>query len=580
MKIIRKQGSEFPGYKKVDYIEYNGTQQIDTGVYPDDTTVVQCKFVMTHYNGDAFIGSKGTGESNSFRFFRAGDGQTYLDYGSGLGGNRIHGTYITSTTTIYECEFGNCYVKDLTTGTIKFSGSTASFNEKTFTIKIGDTLEYGIIYWCKIYKGGALVRDYIPVISDSTNMAGLLDKVNMVFYPDANNHNFTYGQIIDEEDKYYWIKKSSSINVNVVGTPTISNDFIVSNFSTTSYVSLPNINIDTTQSWEINLCFTTQNDISTRQKVLGMSADYRFATVWFRSSKLYGEIPSTNGSSWNIASENTGYYTISVNTKYYIKITFNGNNGYKFLVSTDNNSWTTVWTVTSTKKMYNPNGYGIWLGQDQDSDAGVKNRYLRGTIDLKICNLKSNDNIVWQGVIKDKYYGIKSSNILYQPSLDGTEAITTMSGQDTPIITNNMLAGGSGYLTQGWDNTGLWKLTFKAYSTSSSTVINNGIIICPPSATQRNQNEFLITNGGSIYIYSNGSNVLHDRTVENIISCYQTWTEYTITKTSPTTINISNGTSQVNITWNALSSYNKICIGVDKWSTDYIGIKDISVTKI
>lgn len=207
MKIIKKQGSEFPGYKKVDYIEYNGTQQINTGVYPDSTTTVQCKFVMTHYNGDTFIGNRGTGESNAFRFFRAGDGKTYLDYGSGLGGNRISGTYITSTTAIYECEFGNKYVKDLITGTIKFSGSTVSFNEKTFTIKIGDTKEYGIIYWCKIYKGGALVRDYIPVISDSTNTLGLLDKVNMVFYSDVNNNNFTYGQIIDEEDKYYWIKK-------------------------------------------------------------------------------------------------------------------------------------------------------------------------------------------------------------------------------------------------------------------------------------------------------------------------------------------------------------------------------------
>ena len=29
-------------------------------------------------------------------------------------------------------------VKDLITGTIKFSGSTVSFNEKTFTIKIGE----------------------------------------------------------------------------------------------------------------------------------------------------------------------------------------------------------------------------------------------------------------------------------------------------------------------------------------------------------------------------------------------------------------------------------------------------------
>lgn len=194
------------------------------------------------------------------------------------------------------------------------------------------------------------------------------------------------------------IKKPESINVTTVGNPSISDDYIVSDFSTSSYVSLSNMNIDTTQSWEINLCFTTKTNISTRQKVLGANVDHKFATVWFRYNKLYGEIPSTDGSSWDIASENTAYYTISTNTKYYVKMTFDGNNEYEFLVSTDNNNWTTIWTVTSTKKMYNPNNYTIWLGQDS-----ITSLYLRGDIDLKECYIKSNNNIVWQGV-EMKYY--------------------------------------------------------------------------------------------------------------------------------------------------------------------------------
>ena len=355
-------------YIPVDYIQGTGPQWIDTEIYPDDTTIVQSKFVMTNYSGGTFIG-RGTGsEADSFRFFRYNN-STYLDYGSGNDYNRIYGSFITSTSSIYEAEFGNRYVKDLSTGTTKFSSSTVSFSEKSYTIRIFDTNNYGIIYYLKIKKQGVWVRDFIPVYDTVTQKYGLYDNISGTFF---------------------------------------------------------------------------------------------------------------------------------------------GNSG---------------------------------------------------TGDLK---------------------GYKTV-ILYQPALNGTEPITTMSNQNSPTITNNTLTGytssgngGSGYLSEGWDNTGLWKLTFKGRLNTPSSGI---ILVC--DSTQRDYNlinlarkDFYRYNGSSSTTFSY-SPTLYSDTMHDI----------TITKTDSTTIKIKvDSGSEVTISgFTPLSQTDKCYIGVDSWSTgssNYAIISDIKVVKL
>ena len=45
---------------------------------------------------------------------------------------------------------------------------------------------------CRIYKGGQLVRDFVPVLK-SEGVAGLLDTVNSKFYASPNGAAFNYG---------------------------------------------------------------------------------------------------------------------------------------------------------------------------------------------------------------------------------------------------------------------------------------------------------------------------------------------------------------------------------------------------
>lgn len=196
-------------YIKIEYIQSTGTQYIDTGINPDDTTVVQAKFIYTNYGGGDFIGSgSDDGDYSSFRFFRYGS-YTYLDYGNG-NSNRISTSFITSTTDPYEIEYGNRYLKNLENDNIVMSDSSVSFTQKQRTIHINSTNDYGIIYYVKIYKNNTLVRDLIPVKRKSDLVICMYDRVNNEFLENAGTDTFIAGPILHSN----YLCKSSDNNIN------------------------------------------------------------------------------------------------------------------------------------------------------------------------------------------------------------------------------------------------------------------------------------------------------------------------------------------------------------------------------
>lgn len=82
-------------------------------------------------------------------------------------------------------------------------------------------------------------------------------------------------------------------------------------------------------------------------------------------------------------------------------------------------------------------------------------------------------------------------NFLYAPLLDGTETVYTIpyeaSGTSIsfqPTISDNQLMDGAGYLSDGWDNTVNWELTFEYYTTGD----NNGYTVIPLGTDKRDYN--------------------------------------------------------------------------------------------
>jgi hypothetical protein len=51
---------------------------------------------------------------------------------------------------------------------------------------------------CKIYDNNVIIRDFVPCIRKSDNVAGLLDKVNDVFYTNAGTGTFLTGAVVGD----------------------------------------------------------------------------------------------------------------------------------------------------------------------------------------------------------------------------------------------------------------------------------------------------------------------------------------------------------------------------------------------
>lgn len=176
------------GYKKVDYIQRTTNQYIDTGVVPNSTTMMQTKINMYETTGGMIIGYSNS-TSDLYRLFNYSN-NFYFDIWQDSGVNRINGGSWPNNTII-EIEFGNHYVKDLSTNTTIISGTTIDNKIVPDTIRIFNNSgsANGCIYYLKIYDNSTLVRDFIPC-RNSDGVAGLYDIINNQFYHSASGTEF------------------------------------------------------------------------------------------------------------------------------------------------------------------------------------------------------------------------------------------------------------------------------------------------------------------------------------------------------------------------------------------------------
>jgi hypothetical protein len=181
----------------------------------------------------------------------------------------------------------------------------------------------------------------------------------------------------------------------------------------------------------------------------------------------------------------------------------------------------------------------------------------------------------------------KDSNVLYSPALDGTEQITTLTGKQTPVIVDRSLYNNKnacGYLTEGWDNSGLWKLSFDAYcSNSYTTSYYAGIVIIKKGELLRDNNVLNIVPVFSLYLYQNGSLTYENMTLRNQgCNYYQKWTTIEVEKISSSSVVMTVDNKSVTLTnMSSLLSNERLCIGVDSWSTNMgVYVKNIIVTKV
>ena len=199
--------SQIPSiYKQVNYIQSTGTQYIDTGVYLTDNHSVEIDFQLTEspqhrtgiYGGLCNVNNV----SSSDDYGRFGVLTHYQN-------NYFEGGYGKTNETSTLVNTGS---QDLSRHTIKQEKNKIYFDgtlKKTFptsTFTMGLTAYLGGFnytnytpslakyYGFKVWNDITLIRDFVPVIRKRDSKPGMYDKVNKVFYTNANSGvDFNYG---------------------------------------------------------------------------------------------------------------------------------------------------------------------------------------------------------------------------------------------------------------------------------------------------------------------------------------------------------------------------------------------------
>lgn len=182
----------------IEYIQSSGTQYIDSNFIPKATTRTIMKAEPMAWNTwSAFFGTRNaTSPTASQAYIAAIPAATLYrsDYfGSSLTAETPTVMQITNIDKNKNiCSFNNIIITN--------TSSTVNATTNMFLLALNDvgTAKYFLsakLYSCQIYDGNTLVRDFIP-IKTTTNIYGLWDKVNKVFYKNAGTGAFTGGPAV------------------------------------------------------------------------------------------------------------------------------------------------------------------------------------------------------------------------------------------------------------------------------------------------------------------------------------------------------------------------------------------------
>ena len=213
------------GYRRLEYIQSTGTQYINTGFAPNQSTRVVCDTVFAAVSVGAWLfGARHANTDRTFGFltfeknyrsdFNASSNETITETQSGRftvdkDGNitKINGSTVkTAAAGTFQCSHSLFLFANNNNGTVGGYGKAT-------------------VYSCQIYDNGTLVRDFIPC-KNTGGAVGLWDDVNSVFYGNAGTGTFTAGPVIaiatdkSEVRELEYIQSSGKQYINTGFKPT------------------------------------------------------------------------------------------------------------------------------------------------------------------------------------------------------------------------------------------------------------------------------------------------------------------------------------------------------------------------
>ena len=175
-------------YYKAEYIENPSTAYINTGVTitTNISWEIKARKIGSYTSGGhSIFGWRGS--TRAF-YISINTNKTVYVFHSNLYGNIATGVTITNDHT-YAVKGGICYIDGVQkadrSAATSYTGGTAYLGRYNGS---GTNTTSARFYYCKLWNGETLVRDYIPVQRISDGVYGMMDMVNLKFYASANSN--------------------------------------------------------------------------------------------------------------------------------------------------------------------------------------------------------------------------------------------------------------------------------------------------------------------------------------------------------------------------------------------------------
>lgn len=207
-KIPHKQsgGKRLPeGFTRVEYIESDGTQHIDTGFKPnqDTKTVIDGMWSTKPTGNSVFYGARTSASEKSYYWMYVGVSNAAR---SGYNASFNYNWDIDPTARRTVTKDKNVTTVDGASHSWTYAEFQCDYNMVLFALNEVGTVKWfarGRIYSCQIFDNGTLVRDYVPC-RNLEGEAGLYDMVEAKFYGRAGGNEFVTGNVIEIYDDFTW----------------------------------------------------------------------------------------------------------------------------------------------------------------------------------------------------------------------------------------------------------------------------------------------------------------------------------------------------------------------------------------
>lgn len=187
------------GYTRLNYIECNGREYINTGVAVTPNIKLYIDIQWVDFNANNTFGAENWNSNNVILRINQNSTGTEIVYGntSGTGytSYNSHDYPNTNRQTFY-IENEHQYINN-----VEVSQGKMTYTGGTYIYYFCSNTNYNVAqYWCKkarlyyswIKNGVTLVREFIPALRVSDSKPGLYDTVNDVFYTNAGSGEFLY----------------------------------------------------------------------------------------------------------------------------------------------------------------------------------------------------------------------------------------------------------------------------------------------------------------------------------------------------------------------------------------------------